>query len=98
MRSASEPRTERLQVRLDARAKATLRRAAGYSRESLSQFVLSTALDEADRIIRRHESVTLSDRDWDLFYEALTRPPAPNNRKLKAAFKRYGEAETRNGD
>ncbi len=93
MQSATEPKNERLQVRLDARAKAVLRRAAEYSRKSLSQFVLSTALDETDRIIRRHESVTLSDRDWDLFYEALTRPPAPN-RKLKAAFKRYSEAET----
>ena len=92
MRQASESKNERLQVRLDARAKAVLRRAAEYSRKSLTQFVLSTALDEADRIIRRHESVTLSNRDWDLFYEALTRPPAPN-RKQKAAFKRYGAVE-----
>ena len=93
MRSLSDSKNERLQVRLDARAKAVLRRAAEYSRKSLSQFVLSTALDEADRIIRRHESVTLSQRDWDLFYDALTRPPPPN-RKLKAAFKRYSGAES----
>ena len=47
MRSLPDSKNERLQVRLDARAKAVLRRAAEYSRKSLSQFVLSTALDEA---------------------------------------------------
>lgn len=88
MRSLPDSKNERLQVRLDARAKAVLRRAAEYSRKSLSQFVLSTALDEADRVIRRHESVTLSERDWDLFYDALTRPPPPN-RKPQVAFERY---------
>ena len=91
MATSAQIRDERLQVRLDARAKNMLQRAADYSRKSISQFVLTTALENAERVIHEHEVVTLSDRDWRIFYNALTRAPAPNA-KLKQAFKRYKKA------
>ena len=47
---------ERLQIRLDAHAKNVLQRAAGYRRKALSQFVLGTALEEAERIITGERS------------------------------------------
>lgn len=78
----------RLQVRLDAGAKKLLQRAAGYSRTSLSQFVLSTALREAERIVERHEVITLTDAEWDRFYAALENPPEPNA-ALKEAYEQY---------
>lgn len=82
---------ERLQVRLDTRAKNLLQRAADYEHKSVSQFVLSTALENAERIVNAHEVVTLSPRDWNVFFAALDKPPAPNA-KLKQAFKRYKKA------
>jgi uncharacterized protein (DUF1778 family) len=79
---------DRLQVRLDADAKRTLERAAVYRRKTVSQFVLGTALDEAQRVIRDNETASLSDRDWKRFYDALVDPPKPNA-ALRRAFQRY---------
>jgi uncharacterized protein (DUF1778 family) len=82
-------KADRLQVRLDAEAKSVLQRAAGYRRKTVSQFVLATALEEAEKVIRENETCTLSAPDWKLFYDALTNPPPPNAalRKAFAAYK-----------
>ena len=82
---------DRLQVRLDAESKAVLQRAASYRRKTVSQFVLATALEEAERVIRENEAVTLSGPEWKAFYDALTNPPAPNA-ALREAFARYKKA------
>lgn len=55
---------------------------------TLTEFVFSAAQEKADRIIAAHESLFCSQRDRDIFFEALTSPPAPN-KNLKAAAKRY---------
>jgi uncharacterized protein (DUF1778 family) len=89
MPEVAEAKSERLQVRLDARAKTVLQRAASYSHQTVSQFVLNTALEQAERVIRQHEVITLSDPDWAAFYDALTSPPAPNA-ALRKAFERHG--------
>jgi GNAT superfamily N-acetyltransferase len=41
-----------------------------------------------EQIIDAREKITLSPVDWDIFYNALIDPPAPN-RNLKAAARRY---------
>ncbi len=91
MPTAAEAKQERLQIRLDAQAKSLLQRAAGHRHKTLSQFVLGTALEEAERIIRENEVVTLSGADWQVFYNALTNPPAPNA-ALRKAYARYRKA------
>ena len=91
MPTAAEAKQERLQIRLDAQAKSILQRAAGHRHKTLSQFVLGTALEEAERIIRENEVVTLSGADWQVFYDALTSPPAPNA-ALRKAYARYRKA------
>ncbi|MCW5732105.1 MAG: DUF1778 domain-containing protein [Alphaproteobacteria bacterium] len=88
MPRAAETKDDRLQVRLDARSKSVLQRAASYRHKTVSQFVLATALEEAERVIRENENVTLSGPDWKVFYDALTSPPAPNA-ALRRAFARY---------
>lgn len=91
MPRTAEIKDDRLQVRLDADAKRMLQRAASYRRKTVSQFVLATALDEAEKVIRENEAVTLSGADWKAFYDALTNPPAPNA-ALRKAFARYRKA------
>ena len=91
MPTAAETKQERLQIRLDAQAKSILQRAAGHRHKTLSQFVLGTALEEAERVIRENEVVTLSGADWQVFYDALTNPPAPNA-ALRKAYARYRKA------
>jgi uncharacterized protein (DUF1778 family) len=91
MANTADIKDDRLQVRLDAEAKRVLQRAARYRHKSVSQFVLATALEEAERVIRENEAVTLSGADWKVFYDALTNPPAPNA-ALRKAFAKYKKA------
>ena len=88
MQKTAETKDDRLQVRLDSASKRVLQRAANYRRKSVSQFVLSTALEEAERVIRENEVVKLSNADWTIFFDALTDPPPPNE-ELRKAFARY---------
>ena len=88
MTESANTRSERLQVRLDANSKDVLQRAARYQHKTVSQFVLSTALEEAAKVIREKEVVTLTDLDWTRFLDALINPPEPNP-ALNRAFDRY---------
>ena len=88
MPRALETKDDRLQVRLDAESKGLLQRAASYQHKTVSQFVLATAVEEAERVIREHEVATLSATDWTVFYDALTDPPLPNA-ALRKAFAKY---------
>jgi uncharacterized protein (DUF1778 family) len=91
MLKTAESKDDRLQVRLDAASKSVLQRAASYSRKTVSQFVLTTALEEAEKVIRENEVVSLSNPDWSVFFDALTNPPPPNA-ALRKAFARYRKA------
>lgn len=91
MSSIVEAKDDRLQVRLNAEAKAVLQRAANYRHKTVSQFVLTTALAEAEKVIRENEAIALSAPDWKVFYDALSNPPAPNA-ALREAFLKYQKA------
>ena len=88
---AAKAKHERLQIRLDAHAKNVLQRAVGYRHKTLGQFVLDTALEEAERVIQENELVTLSGADWQILYDTLTNPPTPNT-ALRKAYTRYRKA------
>ena len=72
-----ENKVERVQFRIDAQSKRMLERAAALSNMTVSGFVVSSALSEAARVITERERLILSDRDWEIFSKALTKPPAP---------------------
>lgn len=90
MAEAAEIKRDRMHLRLDARAKRKLERAAAYEEITVSEFVLANALAAAERIIDSHEKITLQAADWDAFYDALVNPPEPNER-LREAARRYRE-------
>jgi len=90
-RSTVSPKRGRLQIRLDQQAKAVLERAAGYSRKTVSQFVLESSLERADQVIHDKELITLSPNDWQRFQDALIEPPAPNA-ALRKAYASYLKA------
>jgi uncharacterized protein (DUF1778 family) len=54
-------RTEKLDLRLTPAAKQALRQAAESSRESVSDFVLRSALARADEILADHRVIKLDD-------------------------------------
>ena len=88
MAVAETTKQERMHIRLDSHAKHKLERAALYSHKSLSEFVLTRALNAADEVIREHETLTLDSQDWERFLDALENPPAPNDR-LREAFAQH---------
>ncbi len=55
-----------------------------------AQRVIGSAVAAAQRVIGSHEKITLSAKDWEVFYDALINPPEPNE-KLKEAARRYRE-------
>jgi uncharacterized protein (DUF1778 family) len=81
-------KTERIYLRLDVAARQKLERAAAYSRQSVSNFVLDNALQAAEQVITTHEPIVLSDYDRDVFFEAILNPPQPN-KALRDALKWY---------
>ena len=72
--SRAKPRSERLEARLPAEAKAIIQHAADISGRSLSDFVATSALEAAEETIRRHEVIVLSTRDSITLVEALLNP------------------------
>ena len=90
MPPAADLKQDRMHLRLDARTKQTLERAAAYAETSVSDFVLGNAIRAAERLIRTRERVVLSPPDWDAFHDALLNPSEPNA-TLAAASRRYRE-------
>ncbi len=90
MAQAQTLKRDRMHLRIDAKTKRKLERAAAYSDTTVSDFVLANALAAATRLIEAREKITLSERDWAVFHAALLDPPAPNKR-LKTAARRYSE-------
>jgi uncharacterized protein (DUF1778 family) len=68
-------RTEKLDIRLSQAAKKTLQAAATAERKSVSEFVLDTALSEAEERLADRRVFTLDAKNWDAFVAALDAPP-----------------------
>lgn len=68
-------RTEKLDLRLSRSAKQTLQAAAAAARKSVSQFVLDTALSEAEERLADRTVFTLDAERWEAFVAALDAPP-----------------------
>jgi uncharacterized protein (DUF1778 family) len=79
-------RETRLGFRVDMQTKRMVVRAAELERRSLTDFCLTALAEVARRIIDRHETLDLSERDRQIFFETLINPAKPNAR-LKRAFK-----------
>ncbi len=77
-------RDERLAFRLDEDTKDLIERAALLSRRKVSDFCLTALTDVARKTIAEHETLVLSDRDRDVFFDTLINPPEPNERLVRA--------------
>lgn len=78
----------RITARVPLAVQETLEMAAGLTGATLNQFVVQTALREAERLIEQERVIRLSARDAEAFVAALEQP-LPPNAKLKAALENY---------
>ena len=86
-------KSARFEARLTEDQKAVFLRAAALGgHRSLTEFMIQSAQEKADAIIRDHDIVSFSKNDKRVFVDALLNPPPPNE-KLKQAAKRYKKLE-----
>ncbi len=76
---------ERVDFRLEPEHRALIERAAAYQGETVTGYAVSTLVREAQRVVREHEVVTLSEADRDRFLELLENPPEPTEALRRAA-------------
>jgi uncharacterized protein (DUF1778 family) len=84
------PKTERLEVRVDAATKACIEDAAARLDQSASVFVIHAAAAEADRVLARAEATLMPADQFDALLTALDLPEeAPALVRLVQRDRRY---------
>ncbi len=91
--SPQDAKSERIQARTTRRVKERIERAAAMRGVSLSDFLISTALEEADKTLQSYEQIELSALDSQAFVTALLDPPTPNEELLAARRRYHAEVE-----
>lgn len=81
------PATARLEARISADLHALLKRAAELQGRTMTDFVVSTVQEAAQRAVEQATAIRLSVADQECFSQALLSPPAATP-ALKRAFTR----------
>ena len=81
-------RSERLEAPVSKAQKSFFLRAASLQGRSLTDFLITSVQEAAERALRAHDVLTLSERDRKDFVAALLQPAAPG-KALRQAAKRY---------
>jgi uncharacterized protein (DUF1778 family) len=84
-------RNERLETRVTADQKNLIEQAAALQGRSVTDFVLTSVQEAAQRAIEEHQRLDLSVRDSQAFVEALINP-SPVNDRLRETVRRYRQA------
>ena len=83
---------ERISARVTRDVHSTLQQAADMVGATVNQFLVQAALKEAQGLIERERIIQLTQRDAELFFGMLERPPKPKAalRKAVAAYRGSG--------
>src|ERR1700723_4176501 len=84
----SEPKRDALlEARVPRATKALCETAAAIQGRKLTDFVVNSVVEAAQRVVRASELSELTQRDKIVFVETLLNPPAPNARLRKAKIR-----------
>ncbi|WP_162925711.1 DUF1778 domain-containing protein [Isoalcanivorax indicus] len=70
---------ERVNLRIDAKTKALLQQAAEINGSRLTEFLLTTAVTRAQRLLSRTTVTRVSDDEFYRVLDAIDNPPAPTD-------------------
>lgn len=87
----------RITARVPAHVQETLEMAAGMVGATVNQFMVQTALREAERIIAEERVIRLTARDAEAFLAALDNPLPPNDRLMAALQERATRHDDQTG-
>ena len=90
-------RQDRIGARVPRDVYETLCHAAELTGATVNQFLVQSALKEAQSVIEREQTIRLSRRDCERLLNLLENPPKPNAR-LKAAMKHHQKAKRADAD
>lgn len=90
MNTATDTKQDRINIRLKHSKKLMIERAASLEGKNVSNFILSSALAQAEKTIHEHEVMSLSRQDAEAFFSALTKPIRFND-KLTAALTEHDQ-------
>lgn len=88
--SVAKSRTARLEARISPDLHATLKRAAEIQGRTVSDFVIASVQEAAQRALEEAEVIRLSLADQQRFAEAILSPPKPTA-ALRRAMARQGK-------
>ncbi|HEX6859130.1 MAG TPA: DUF1778 domain-containing protein [Caulobacteraceae bacterium] len=83
-------RAARFEARITPEVQRQLKRAAELEGRSLSDFVVSAAVEAAQRTIERTETILVTLDEHDRLWDAIRNPPEPTQ-ALRDAFKAHRE-------
>ena len=83
-------KTERISARVSDEVYQTLHRAAGLVGSTVNQFLVQSALERAQTVIKEESIIYLTGESAKRFFDAIENPPVPNQ-KLKTAFRTHRE-------
>ena len=78
--TAARRRAERLEARVTVEQKALIEHAAALQGRTVTDFVLTSVQEAAQRAIEDHEVIRLSVQDTQAFVDALLNPREPSQR------------------
>ena len=87
------PRTERLAARISKPQKEFLMHAAELQGRTLTEFVLASAYEVAERTVQNHETLALSQRDRETLIGALLNPLEPTDSLKRAVLRHRARVE-----
>lgn len=93
MSSTTQAKDDRINLRLKRNAKRMLERAASFEGKTVSKFILSSALESAEKTIQQHDVLSLNAQDSERFFNALA-APVRFNKKLAAALQEHDQRVT----
>jgi uncharacterized protein (DUF1778 family) len=80
---STSPRTEKLDLRITPVAKRLIQTAALATHQSVSDFVIKSALSRAEETLPDRQRFGLGAAQWEAFQAALDAPPRPTPRLAK---------------
>ena len=75
METATQNKTERINLRMKSNSKRLIERAASFEGKTVSHFILTSALEQAEKTVQKHETMTLNSKNSRIFFEALAANP-----------------------
>lgn len=85
--SIRSPKSQQINFRATARQAEVLRRAAAATDTTLTDFVLASAVDRAEKVLADRRWFTVTEGQWDDFIQLLD-APLPSTERFRALQRR----------